>query len=315
MAPSRTFEPLEDAALLDAYSQAVVTAVEAAAPAVARIDAGRGSGSGVVLTPDGFLLTNHHVIDGKGSPSVTLPDGPTMHGDVIGRDPHTDLAVLRVDGSSLPCARFGSSRAVRVGQVAIAIGNPYGFQHSVTAGVVSATGRSLQSRSGRTIDDVIQTDAALNPGNSGGPLVTSRGDVIGINTAAILPAHGLAFAIAGDTARMVASWLIRDGRIRRSFIGVNGQTTPVPRRLAHANRLAVASGVLVVSVRPDSPAALAGIHPGDIILALGGHPVSDVTDLHGMLTHDRIGVGSAVTVLRAGLRRSFPIVPRELQDD
>ena len=312
--------PPADAELLDAYSRAVVGAVEAVGPAVVKIDHGRGSGSGVIFTPDGFVLTNNHVVEqsrGTRGPQglvVTLPDGQTLHGDLIGRDPHTDLAVIRLDASALPSATLGNSRELRVGQVAIAIGNPFGFQHSVTAGVVSATGRSLQSRSGRIIDDVIQTDAALNPGNSGGPLVTTRGEIIGINTAMIQAAQGLCFAISSNTARLVASWLIRDGRIRRSFIGVVGESTPIPHALARAHQLVAPSAVVVASVKEGSPASLAGVLERDLILAFAGQPVRDVTDLHRLLTRERIDVPCPLIVLRAGQRRQVTVVPRELAD-
>src|SRR5499426_4127450 len=255
-----------DDELLDAYSQAVIGAVETVGPAVVNVHRGdAGAGSGVIFTPDGLVLTNHHVVHGAPRVEVILPDGRAMRADVIGQDAATDLAVLRVDATLIPAspsdksgglawARFGDSRTVRVGQVAIAIGNPYGFQHSVTSGVVSALGRSLRARSGRLMDDIIQTDAALNPGNSGGPLVTTRGEVIGINTAMIQLAQGLCFAIASNTARFVASRLMRDGRIRRGFIGVAGQDVPIPRALARAYRLAARSGVLVTGVEPKSPA-------------------------------------------------------------
>jgi S1-C subfamily serine protease len=236
-----------------------------------------------------------------------------MHGQLIGRDPHTDLAVLRIDGASLPWASLGDSRRVRAGQLAIAIGNPYGFQHSVTAGVISALGRSLRSRTGRVIDDVIQTDAALNPGNSGGPLVTTRGEVIGINTAMIWTAQGLCFAIASNTARFVASRLIRDGRFRRSFIGVVGQNVPIPRALARAHQLAVSSGVFVASVEPGSPAATAGIRDGDIILAFADEPIAGVDDLLRYLTDERIEAPCRVTILRAAQRRTLTVVPAESQ--
>src|SRR3954467_15411374 len=269
-------EPHSDDELLDAYSRAVIGAVEAVGPAVVSVQRDNGgSGSGVAFTPDGLILTNHHVVHGAGRVEVILPDGRTLRADIIGRDGGSDLALLRVD-AQLPWARFGDSRRVRVGQVAIAIGNPYGFQHSVTSGVVSALGRSLRSQSGRLIDDIIQTDAALNPGNSGGPLVTTRGEVIGVNTAMILPAQGLCFAIGSNTARFVAARLIRDGRIRRSYIGVAGQNIPIPRALARANQLAVSSGVFVTSVEPGSPALSAGVRDGDVIVAFAGTAVTGV---------------------------------------
>jgi S1-C subfamily serine protease len=214
-------------------------------------------------------------------------------------------------GESLPWARFGDSRAIRAGQIAIAIGNPYGFHHSVTAGVVSALGRSLRSQSGRLMDDIIQTDAALNPGNSGGPLVTTRGEVIGINTAMIMPAHGLCFAIASNTARFVAAKLIRDGRIRRSYIGVAGQNVPIPRALAREHQIAVTSGVFVVSVEADSPAAIAGLRDGDVVIACADQIVGAVDDLHRLLGEDRIGVPTPFTILRRGQRRRISIVPAE----
>jgi S1-C subfamily serine protease len=305
-----------DGELLDAYSRAVVQAVETVGPAVVKIDGDRGGGSGVVFTPDGLVLTNSHVVDHAKRLTVMLPDGRSVRGDLVGSDVDTDLAVIRVDGFAGPgltWATLGDSRAVRVGQVAIAIGNPYGFHHSVTTGVVSALGRSLRARSGRLMDDIIQTDAALNPGNSGGPLVTTRAEVIGINTAMILPAQGLCFAIASNTARFVAARLIRDGCVRRSYIGVAGQNVPVPRALARANQLAASSGVLVTSVTPDSPAAVAGLRDGDVILAFAGEPVAAIDDLHRRLTDDRIGIPSTLTILRAGHRRQVSVTPAESQ--
>lgn len=302
-----------DEELLDAYSRAVIRAVHLVGPAVVKIDVGRHSGSGVIFTPDGFLLTNSHVIDSTARVSATLTDGRSIPSEVIARDASTDLAVLRAAGSSLPWACLGDSRRVLVGQVAVAIGNPYGFQHSVTAGVVSAIGRSLRSRSGRIIDDVIQTDAALNPGNSGGPLVTTAGDVIGINTAMLPEAQGLCFAIASRTAEFVASRLIRDGRIRRSYIGVVGQNVPIPRALARAQQLAASSGVFVASVEEGSPAAAAGVRDGDVILGLGDDPVSGVDDLHRLLTDEHIGRPSPLTILRAAERRTLIVVPAESQ--
>ena len=303
-------QPTDDD-LLDAYSQAVIRAVEIVGPAVVRIDTRRGGGSGVIFTPDGLLLTNSHVVDGAPTVGVTLPDGRAQRADLVGQDVHTDLAVLRVAATSLPAAELGDSRRVRVGQVAVAIGNPYGFQHSVTAGVVSALGRSLRSRSGRVIDDVVQTDASLNPGNSGGPLVATDGRIIGINTAMIWDAQGLCFAIASNTVQFVASRLIRDGRLRRSFIGVVGHNVPVPRALARAHQLAVSSGVLVASVEPGSPASRAGVLERDVILAFADQPVAGVDDLHRYLTGERVDVPSPLVVLRAGERRTLTVLPAD----
>src|SRR3954447_24152427 len=274
----------DDATLLDAYSAAVVHAVEAVGPAVVKIDAAQGGGSGVLFTPDGLILTNSHVVDKSGPLTVVMTDGRSMRADLIGKDGDTDLAVIRVDGSALPWATLGDSRAVRVGQIAIAIGNPFGFHHSVTAGVVSALGRSLRARSGRLMDDIIQTDASLNPGNSGGPLVTTAGHVIGINTAMIMPAQGLCFAIASNTARFVAARLMRDGRIRRSYIGMGGQNVPIPRAISRAHQLALSSGVLVVSVEPASPAAIAGVKEGDIVVAFAEQAVTGIDELLRLLT-------------------------------
>jgi S1-C subfamily serine protease len=305
----------DDDDLLDAYSTAVVRAVETVGPAVVKIEADRGGGSGVVFTPDGLVLTNSHVVERTYHPRVMFPDGRVSGADTVGGDVHSDLAVIRVDTSSGPPLTFatlGDSRSVRVGQVAIAIGNPYGFHHSVTTGVVSALGRSLRARSGRLMDDIIQTDAALNPGNSGGPLVTTRGEVIGINAATILPAQGLCFAIASNTARFVAAQLIRDGHIRRSYVGVAGQNVPVPRALARANQLVAASGVLVTSVETGSPAQSAGVRDGDVILAFDGEAVSGTDDLHRLLTGDRIGRRATLAILRGGRRRQITIMPAEL---
>jgi S1-C subfamily serine protease len=303
-----------DSELLDSYSEAIVRAVDAVGPAVVKIEAGRSGGSGVVFTPDGFALTNSHVVERASSLRVVMSDGRSLRADLVGQDADTDLAVVRVTDQSeaqVPWATLGDSRAVRVGQIAIAIGNPYGFHHSVTAGVVSALGRSLRARSGRLMDDVIQTDASLNPGNSGGPLVTTRGEVIGINTAMILPAQGLCFAIASNTARFIAARLIRDGRIRRSYVGLGGQNVAVPRAVARANRIAVTSGVLVVSVEPNSPAAAAGARVGDIAIAFAGEAVQGIDDLLRLLTEARIGIPTPLTILRRGQRRQLTVVPDE----
>jgi len=297
--------------LLDAYSHAVIHAVETAGPAVVRIEAERGAGSGVLFTPDGLVLTNSHVVASRRPVRVTLSDGRTLEADVIGQDADTDLAVLRVTlGDTAACwAAFADSRSVRVGQVAVAIGNPYGFQHSVTSGVVSALGRSLRTETGRFMDDIIQTDAALNPGNSGGPLVDTRGRVIGINTAMIQSAQGLCFAIASNTARYVASRLIRDGHIRRSYLGISGQTVPVPRGIARANGLAISSAVFVTAVEAGSPAAAAGLRDGDVIIGLDAEAVAAVEDLHRQLDEERIGVPVKLSILRSGARRTLTAIP------
>jgi S1-C subfamily serine protease len=257
------------------------------------------------------VLTNSHVVHKAGHLTVTLSDGHATRGDLVGDDPHTDLAVLRIDASSLPWAGLGDSRRVRIGQMAIAIGNPFGFHHSATAGIVSGVGRSLRAGSGRLMDDVIQTDAALNPGNSGGPLVTSRAEVIGVNTATILPAQGLCFAVASNTARFVAARLISDGRIRRSYIGVGGQNVPVRRKAGVAPHTTSSSGVLILSVESGSPARRAALSAGDVIIALGEVAVTGVDDLHRALTAERIGVPSTITILRSGARQQLTVVPEE----
>jgi S1-C subfamily serine protease len=310
MAATPLRQPNDDE-LLDAYSTSVVHAVETIAPAVVRVERGRGGGSGVIFTPDGFVLTNSHVVHGANQLTVTLSDGRETRGDLVGDDPHTDLAVLRIGASSLPWAGLGDSRRVRVGQIAIAIGNPFGFHHSATAGIVSGVGRSLRAGSGRLMDDVIQTDAALNPGNSGGPLVTSRAEVIGVNTATILPAQGLCFAVASNTARFVAGRLMSDGRVRRSYIGVGGQNVPVPRKQG-ASHVTPSTGVLVLSVESGSPASHAGLSQGDIIIALGETPITGVDDLHRVLTAERIGMPNPLTILRNGARQQVTVVPKEV---
>jgi S1-C subfamily serine protease len=304
----------DDIRLLDAYSRAVTAAVDAVSPAVARIETDQGGGSGIVLSPDGLILTNHHVVARAKTLQALLPDGGSSRADLIGSDAHSDLAVVRIaaDGRPLTSASLTDSSGVRVGQIAIAIGNPYGLHHTVTAGIVSAVGRSLRARSGRLIEDVIQTDAALNPGNSGGPLVDSSGAVIGVNTAMIQPAHGLSFAIASGTARFIAGRLIRDGRMLRSYIGVAGQTVPIPRALSRFHGLAIASGVLVASIDPRSPAAAAGLKESDIIVGFGDGIVSGVDALHRALTGERVGAATRLNVLRRGERRALTVVPTEL---
>jgi len=314
-----------DRSLLDAYSTAVIGAVERISPSVVNIEVHQrarqtrsgeprerqGGGSGFVFTPDGLILTNSHVVHDALRMAVNLSDGRRMPAALIGEDPASDLAVVRVDEPGLTAAVLGDSQKLRVGQIAIAIGAPYGFQSTVTAGVVSALGRSLRSYSGRLIDDVIQTDAALNPGNSGGPLIDSNGHVVGVNTATILPAQGICFAIGINTAKFVASRLLRDGRIRRSYVGISGQTVPIHRRIVRFYDLPKESGAMVLSVEDGSPAKRAGLREGDIILALEAQPVAGVDDLHRLLTEVRVGVSSSLTVLRGTERLAISIVPEE----
>jgi len=301
-----------DAALLDAYSDAVARAIDAVAPAVVKLEVGRqGAGSGFLFTADGLTITNSHVVHGATHVRVTFADGETARGEVLGEDPDTDVAVVRIAGNRLPFASLGDSGALRVGQIAIAIGNPYGFDCTVTTGVISALGRTLRARSGRLMDDVLQTDAALNPGNSGGPLVTSAGEVIGVNTAMILPAQGLSFAIASNTVGFVVSRLLRDGRIRRSYLGVAGQTAPVPRRLARHHQLAISSAVRVETVEPSSPASAAGLCGGDLIFTLDQQPVTGIDSLHRLLSEERIGHATPVGVLRGAERLQLVVVPWE----
>jgi len=315
--------PTPDADLLDAYSRAVVGAAEKVSPSVVNIEAQHrpggprtasqvnGSGSGFIFTPDGFILTNSHVVDKAARIEVTLPDGRRFQADLIGDDPDTDLAVVRIDAPELVPAWLGDSQSLRVGQLVIAIGNPYGFQCTVTAGVVSALGRSLRSRTGRLLDNIIQTDAALNPGNSGGPLVTSRGDVVGVNSAVILGAQGLCFAIAVNTANFVATRLIRDGKVRRGFIGLGGQTVPLPRRVVRGHDLSAESGVLVVALEKNGPAERAGLREGDVIVEFDGHPVRDIDDLHRLLTEERVGIPFRLTVIRRSEKITASVVPAE----
>ncbi|HSY93910.1 MAG TPA: trypsin-like peptidase domain-containing protein [Candidatus Binatus sp.] len=326
-----------DDSLLDAYSTAVTGAVERMSPSVVNIEVHqavpansngrsrsgepqnkerRGGGSGFVFTPDGLILTNSHVVHDAVRIGVTMNDGRRMPATLIGDDPASDLAVIRLerpqlDEPGLTAAALGDSQRLRVGQIVIAIGAPYGFQSTVTAGVVSALGRSLRSYSGRLIDDVIQTDASLNPGNSGGPLVDSAGRVVGVNTATILPAQGICFAIGINTAKFVASRLLRDGRIRRSYIGVSAQTVPVHRRVVRFYDLPKEMGAVVVGVEENSPAKRAGLREGDIIVALEGQPVAGVDDLHRLLTDLRVGVSCSLTVIRWTEKLEIKVVPEE----
>jgi S1-C subfamily serine protease len=300
---------LPDHELLDAYSRAVIHAVERVAPAVVSIDvhkggtarksrAQAGTGSGFIFATDGLVLTNSHVVDDASAIDVTLPDGRECQADLIGHDRDTDVAVVRISASDLVAVDFGDSQALRPGQLVIAIGNPYGFQHTVTTGVVSALGRSLRARSGRLIEHVIQTDAALNPGNSGGPLVTTSGAVVGVNTAIIAGGQGLSFAVPISTVLTIMPALLRDGRVRRGYLGVAGQDVPLLRRVTRFHRLTQASGVLVISLEPDGPAQASGLRDGDIIVSLGQHMVTSLDDLHRLLTEDRIGATVVLGVLR-----------------
>jgi S1-C subfamily serine protease len=306
-----------DGELLDAYSRTVTTVAEQVSPAVVKIEVqgekppadgragprrgpqeGGGSGSGFVMTPDGYVLTNSHVVSGAKRIAAIFQDGTRLPAHVVGDDPPTDIALVRIDGGHLPALRFADSSRLRVGQLAVAVGNPYGFDCTVTAGVVSALGRSLRTKTGHLVDDVIQTDAALNPGNSGGPLVDGRGQVIGVNTAMIMPAQGICFAIASNTAAFVMTKLIHEGKVRRSYLGVAGQNVPLHRRVVRYHGLANESGLFVVNVEPNSPAAQAGLHEGDLIVAFGEKPVAGIDDLHRLLTEEQAGVDVAMTIIR-----------------
>ncbi len=317
---------VSDDQLLDAYSQAVTSVAEKVSPSVVNIEvfqpANRrpnprasqemsGNGSGFVITPDGYILTNSHVVNGASRIEVSLSDGQRTKAELIGDDPDTDLAVIRINAPNLVPVVLGDSQKVKVGQLAIAIGNPYGFQCTVTAGVVSALGRSLRSKSGRLIDSVIQTDAALNPGNSGGPLVNSRGEVIGVNTAVILPAQGICFATSIDTAKFVAASLIKNGKIRRAYIGVVGQTITLHRRLVRYYNLPIEQGVLIAATEPESPAQRAGLRQGDVIIGIDDQLVSGIDELHKRLSEDRVGTRSRLSVIRGADKISIDIIPAE----
>jgi S1-C subfamily serine protease len=318
--------PADDQALLDSYSQAVIDVVDRVGPAVVRLavrngDPARpgqsrgGSGSGVIVAPDGLILTNSHVAGAASRIEVTTADGQDLHARLVGDDPDTDLALIRIDEpATLPSARLGDSKRLKRGQLVIAIGNPLGFESTVTTGVVSALGRSLRSRNGRLIDDVIQTDAALNPGNSGGPLVSSRGEVVGINTAVIMGAQGICFAVAANTASFVLGELVRHGRVRRAFIGIAAQQTAIPPLRRRAAGLAQDRAVMIGTVEPDSAAERAGLRPGDIIVALDGVTIAGADDLVRALTGDKIGLSVAFDVLRGTERLTLAAVPRERRE-
>jgi len=314
-------QEISDENIFDAYSLAVTKAVETVSPAVVNINiftAGkdkqnqrRGSGSGFIFTPDGFILTNSHVVNKAKQIEVVLSDGRKFNADLIGNDPDTDLAVIRIDSTGITPASLGDSSKIKIGQLVIAIGNPYGFQASVTAGVVSALGRSLRANTGRLIDNVIQTDAALNPGNSGGPLVNSKGEVIGVNTAAILPAQNICFATAINTAKFIAAKLIKDGKIKRSYIGIAGQDAPIHRRIVYHYSLPSDKSIMVISIEKNSPAEKALVQTGDRIISFNSTPVTGIDDLHKMLTETQVGVKTDIKVLRGTEILDLQIIPQE----
>lgn len=321
-------QTLEDDQLLDAYSKAVIGASEKVSPAVVHIKVHKkaarrqwapgqrqlaGAGSGFIISPEGFVVTNSHVVNGANKIEVDAPDGRSFEAQLIGDDPATDLAVIRIYADKLSFLKLGDSNQLRVGQLVIAIGNPFGFEHTVTAGVVSALGRSLRSSTGRLIDNVIQTDTALNPGNSGGPLVNIRGEVVGINTAIILPAQGICFAVASNTAEYVASRLIIEGRIRRAYLGIAGQVIHLPQRVINFNKLAVKSGVMVQNVEADGPAYNSEIANGDIIVGFNEQPVANIDDLQRLLNETTIGKRASLEVLRKGIKRTLKVMPAELR--
>jgi S1-C subfamily serine protease len=310
---------LDDGELLDAYSHAVVSVVDTVGPSVVSIGVRtrggggetRGAGSGVVISSDGYTLTNSHVVHGATALEVSLTDGRTFGASLVGDDPATDLAVVKVDAPALPAAHLGRSAGLRVGQLVIAIGNPFGFQSTVSAGVVSAIGRSLRSQSGRLIDDIIQTDVALNPGNSGGPLVDSRGRVVGVNTAVFAMAQGISFAVPIDTATTVVPQLLARGRVVRAYLGFGGQSRPIDRRLVRALGLPRERAIEIMSVEAGTPAAGAGLHTGDLVTALDGHPVQSVDDVHRLLGADAIGRPMTIALVRGARRIEVRVVPAE----
>ncbi|HEX4056622.1 MAG TPA: trypsin-like peptidase domain-containing protein [Tepidisphaeraceae bacterium] len=318
--PDSADEAVGDEEALDAYSRTVMNVAETAGPAVVNIEVRHdpspaskvaGSGSGFIFTPDGFILTNSHVVHGARRMEAALPDGRRFDAELLGEDPDTDLAIIRIDGPNLPCVVLGDSSALRVGQLVVAIGNPYGFQCTVTAGVVSATARSFRSATGRLIDNVIQTDAALNPGNSGGPLVNGRGEVIGVNTAIIRPAQGLCFALPSNTATFVAAQLLRFGRVKRSYVGLGGQDVPLHRRIVRFHKLSGGGGVLAIQVEPGSPADRAGLREGDIIVEFDGTAIEHMDSLYRLLTEERVGKTTEMAVLRGLEKQTLFITPAE----
>lgn len=307
--------PQDDENPLDAFSRAVVGVADKLRPAVVNLRVGRGmrggSGSGVLFTPDGFLLTNHHVVQGHDKVRVRLSDGTELAGRVVGNDPWTDLAVVRTDGNAFPFAELGDSQKLKVGQLAVAIGSPLGFESTVTAGVISALGRTLRSVSGHLVDNVIQTDAALNPGNSGGPLVDSRGRVVGINTAVIQPAQGICFAVPVNTAKTILPQLLQHGRVIRGYLGLHARQVPIAPELREKYGIDQTTGVEVLMLEEDGPAQTAGLWIEDIIVGFGGRPVASVDDLHRVLTQLPVGMPAAAVVLREGRRVERACVPGE----
>lgn len=319
--------PNPDAELLDAYSRTVVGVSQSVSPSVVQIKVQKkaqrqasrrgqqpyGTGSGFIISSDGYIVTNSHVVSQSTQISVALQDGREFSAQLIGDDPATDIAVIQVNGDKLRAIRFGNSDQLQVGQLAVAIGNPYGFQYSVTTGVVSALGRTLRSESGRLIDDVIQTDAALNPGNSGGPLVNSQGQVIGVNTAVILPAQGLCFAVSSNVAQYVVGHLIISGKVRRGYIGIAGQMVPLNPRLVNQHQLSIRSGVFVQGVEPDGPAYNSELQQGDVIIGLEEQTIHSIDDLHRLLNEDAIGKITTLMVLRNGQKKEIKVIPSELK--
>ncbi|MEL7119344.1 MAG: trypsin-like peptidase domain-containing protein [Bacteroidota bacterium] len=325
---SNSFEQSsEDGPILDAYSNAVVNASKKVSEAVVQIKVkkntpqrnkrrnqpGFGGGSGFIISSDGYVITNSHVVNKADAIEVVLQDGRSFKGRTVGDDPSTDIAVVKIDGEHLKIARFGDSSNLQVGQIAIAIGNPYGFQYTVTSGVVSALGRTLRTDNGRLIDDVIQTDAALNPGNSGGPLIDSNGLVIGVNTAVILPAQGICFAVSANTAAMIAGKLIIDGKVKRGYLGISGQTIPINPRNRQRYQLENASGVLVHEIEADGPAYNSELSPGDIIIGFEEKSIGSIDQLHAALNDDTIGKRHVLTILRTGRKRKVQVIPGELK--